>query len=153
MKKNVQKGFTLIELMIVIAILGILASIAITAYQDYSIRARIGEALVATAPFKVALGTYFETTSRLPTSRTQSGQGNIITKYIEGVTITAAGIISIDIDEDETGVRSQTVDNMFLILEPVLQPGAIDWQCYASNVEDGSGDDINLSRFIPSGCR
>ena len=152
MKKDDQKGFTLIELMIVIAILGILASIAIPAYQDYSIRAKISEALVATAPFKVAFGTYYETTTNLPTNRSQSGQENITTKYITGVTI-IDGFISIDINEGTTGVLGQTSDDMYLILEPVIGTGAIDWKCYASNAENGSGDDINLSRFVPSGCR
>lgn len=153
MKKNYQKGFTLIELMIVIAILGILAAIAIPAYQDYSIRAKISEALVAAAPFKVAIGTYYETKSIFPVNRTQSGQGDIVTDYISGVTITTAGAVSIDINENETGVSSQTSDEMFLILEPVLRTGAIDWNCYASNTEDGSGNYINLIRFVPSGCR
>ena len=153
MKNNHQKGFTLIELMIVIAILGILASIAISAYQDYSIRAKVSEALVAAAPFKIAFGTYYETTSSLPTNRSEAGQGDIITKYITGVTITAGGIISIDIDEGTTGILAQTSDDMYLILQPIIGTGAIDWNCYANNAEDGSGDDINLSRFVPSGCR
>lgn len=130
-----------------------LASIAIPAYQDYSIRAKISESLVAAAPFKVAVGTFYETNSDLPRSRTESGQGNIITRYIEEVTITAAGFISININEDETGVSGQTADNMFVIVEPVLKTGAIAWKCYADNAVDGSGDNINLIRFIPSSCR
>ena len=153
MNKNDQEGFTLIELMIVIAILGILASIAIPAYQDYSIRAKISEALVAAAPYKVALGTFYETNSVLPANRTESGQGNIQTNYITGVTITAAGFISIDIDEVETGISGQTGDDMFLIIEPILRTVSFDWSCYANNVVDGSGNDINLSRYVPSGCR
>ena len=153
MKKSDQKGFTLIELMIVIAILGILASIAIPAYQDYSIRAKVSEALVTAAPYKVALGTYYEVNARFPSSRTESGQGDIVTDYVTGITVTAAGLISIAIDEDETGISSQTTDEMFLILEPTLRTGAIAWNCYARTAEDGSGNNINLSRFVPSGCR
>ena len=152
MKNYGQKGFTLIELMIVIAILGILAAIAIPAYQGFSIRAKISEALVVSAPFKVAFGTYYETTSNRPANRTLAGQGDIISKYITGVTI-IDGTISIDIDEVTTCIIAETSDDMYLILEPILGTGAIDWNCYASNAEDGSGNDINLYRYVPSGCR
>lgn len=147
-----QTGFTLIELMIVIAILGILASIAIAAYQDYSIRAKVSEALVQTAPLKTAIGTHYWATSTFPANRSEAGQGNIVTKYITEITI-INGTISVDVDEIETGISSQTSDSMFLIIEPVPVLGAITWNCYPNNAIDGSGDDINLSRFVPAGCR
>jgi len=148
-----QGGFTLIELMIVIAILGILASIAISSYQDYSIRARVSEATQAVAPFTTAVGTYYWTNQTFPTNRTASGQSNVNTKYITGVTITATGLISIDIDEINTGVSSQTSDTMYLIYTPTEVAGAIDWSCRPDNAVDGTGDNINLTRFVPSNCR
>ncbi len=154
---TLQKGFTLIELMIVIAILGILASIAISAYQDYSIRSRVSEATQVMAPFTTAIGTYYWTNSAFPANRSASGQGNVSTKYITDVTITSrgglTGIISVDIDEVRTGVRSQTPDDMYLILTPEIRPGVIDWACSVSNTIDGAGDNLNLARFIPANCR
>jgi len=150
-----QTGFTLIELMIVIAILGILASIAISSYQDYTIRGRVSEATQMVNPVTVAVGTYYWVNSVLPTSRTAAGQLNVITKYIEGITITAAGLISVDLNESTTGISSKTADNMYLIFTPdiLTSVGAIDWTCSANNAVDGTGNNTNLSRFVPSNCR
>jgi type IV pilus assembly protein PilA len=91
--KKTQAGFTLIELMIVIAILGILASIAIGAYTDYSIRAKVSEGVNSANVFTTAYGAFYYTTGRLPASREELGTSNIITSYVEGVTITAGGLI------------------------------------------------------------
>jgi len=154
---TLQTGFTLIELMIVIAILGILASIAISAYQDYTIRSKVSEASQVMAPFTTAVGTYYWTNSAFPANRTASGQENVSTKYVSGITITSAGIltgiISVDINENATGVSSQTSDSMYLILTPEITQGAIDWVCSVSNTVDGTGDNLNLSRFVPTNCR
>ena len=152
-----QRGFTLIELMIVIAILGILASIASAAYQDYSIRSRVSEATQMAAPFTTAVGTYYWTNSAFPANRQASGQANITSTYITGVTITSAGpvsgIISVDINEDTTGVSTQTSADMYLILTPELTLGTISWLCSVSNTVDGTGDNITISRFVPANCR
>mgnify|MGYP001823341936 FL=1 len=149
----VQSGFTLIELMIVIAILGILASIAISSYADYSIRAKISEASAMVAPFTTAVGTYYWANSTLPVSLEQAGQTNVVTKYIESITITSSGLISVDINENSTGVSGITADDLFVILTPVIATGAIVWTCKVNNIVDGTGDNTNMFRFVPAKCR
>ena len=71
--KQIQQGFTLIELMIVVAIIGILAAIAIPAYQDYTIRAKVSEVLVLAGAARTNVAEYFQSTGSMPASTTQAG--------------------------------------------------------------------------------
>ena len=152
-KKN-QTGFTLIELMIVIAILGILAAIAIPAYRDYSVRARLSEAIRVFSPYITAYGAHYWETSSLPTNLSVTGATNTITEYVEGVTITAAGLISVDVNEVTTGVAEVFPgEDMFIIMTPEAVPGALQWHCSTNNQVDGSGDDLIFGRLVPPGCR
>src|SRR5687768_5408988 len=94
--KNVQKGFTLIELMIVVAIIGILAAIAIPAYQDYTIRSKVTELINAAGVCKTSVAEYYQTKGTLPTGA-DAGCSDAGTANSKSPTV-AAGVISVVAD-------------------------------------------------------
>ncbi len=94
--RSVQRGFTLIELMIVVAIIGILASIALPAYEDYTVKVRVSEALRVTKPIKAAVAIFTSNNSTLPTSLSQLGYVNTdgdryAGDYVSYVTVSGPG--------------------------------------------------------------
>src|SRR6266849_4107306 len=93
--KQVQKGFTLIELMIVIAIIGILAAIAIPAYQNYTIRAQVTEGLTLADGWKTAISEYYANTGNWPALTNLTGTNYSQGKYETAVTVLTSGVISI----------------------------------------------------------
>jgi len=137
--KRVQQGFTLIELMIVVAIIGILAAVALPAYQDYTTRAKVSEVIVMAAPAKLAVS---ETASSLGglASLTASNTGYSFpgaTKYVSGITVA-----------DGTGVVTavSTVPNATgnIVLTPTaVADGQLTWRC-TSTIQ---------AKFLPSECR
>lgn len=80
-----QKGFTLIELMIVIAILGILAAIAIPTYQDYMKRAKVSEAINMVSSGKAAVASYYQAHKQFPTNNTEAGVTTVVTSYVDSL--------------------------------------------------------------------
>jgi type IV pilus assembly protein PilA len=144
MKK--QQGFTLIELMIVVAIIGILAAIAIPAYQDYTIRAQVSEGLNLAAGAKAAITEYSQDRGTFPTDNATAGiadPGEIMGKYVGTVTVGGPpGLITVNYAGDAHALLL----GANLMLSPFTNAGSVEWTCSSS---DGSIQ----PRHLPAACR
>src|SRR5512137_20764 len=120
MTNNKQQGFTLIELMIVVAIIGILAAVALPAYQDYTVRSKISEAIIAADSAKAVISEAFQTDgmtgmTNAATAWNARPAAETASKYVQGVTIGAAnGVITVTIAANAanglpTGINGQTI--------------------------------------------
>ncbi len=135
-------GFTLIELMIVIAILGILLAIAIPAYNDYTIRTKITEGMNLASPAKMASAETRVSTAQFPGNNTAAGiptPGSIASTYVSSVSIGAGGTITVTYRNIDTQVNNST-----LILTPTFLAGNVQWECNDGTLAD---------RFLPARCR
>jgi len=166
MIRKIQKGFTLIELMIVVAIIGILAAIAIPAYQDYLIRSQVSEGLTMAAAAKTSVAEYYANKGSWPVGNTEAGlgaPGDIEGKYVSAITVADGGIT---IDFGNEANKANLVDTAATL---GLTPGAsvngdIIWRC-GSPAADPAGWDAaktaattgataNLpGKYLPSSCR
>lgn len=136
--KRIQKGFTLIELMIVVAIIGILAAVALPAYQDYTIRAKVSELVLAASGFKTSIAEKAASDGAL----TSAGVGLTVTAggKVTGGSVTDGGVITI------AGSSATVGTTVTIVLTPSISTsGSVVWACTA-----GSSAQF---KYVPAECR
>ena len=176
--RKMQQGFTLIELMIVVAIIGILAAIALPAYQDYTVRTRISEGLSLVEPLKVQLATDATTTAALTALATswnaQANNKGSTSKYVDSILVSdTTGEITITYNATNVGVGSSANT---ITLAPYVQAGGdpvalgtalgngttgnIDWGCRSSTVVTATARKLIpptagtvLAKYVPGECK
>ena len=143
MKKQ-QAGFTLIELMIVVAIIGILAAIALPAYQDYITRSKVSELVVAGDACKTSVAEYFQSLQALPSSTDTAGCADNSSQYISNLGVGASGVITVTGNATALGLAS-TSSNTFVLTPTNNGVGhPLGWSCTASTIEN---------KYLPANCR
>jgi type IV pilus assembly protein PilA len=142
--KKLQQGFTLIELMIVIAILGILMAIAIPAYQDYAVRAKASEGINLAGATKLAVAETYSSRGTFPANNSSAGvpaATSITGKFVKSVEVGpgTAGLITITYSSGEPKLDTKT-----LLLSPSTTAGSVKWKCKLGTVD---------AKYVPSNCR
>ena len=149
MKRSVQKGFTLIELMIVVAIIGILAAVALPAYQDYTVRAKVSELILAASSAKVAVAESAQANGTMAAgSITIATQAS---KYVASVgyasSSASAGVITA-VGQGESKITGAGVQ----FAGDLKGNGQVVWTCTAAPVA-GSVSILMDSKYLPASCK
>jgi len=147
--KQLQKGFTLIELMIVVAIIGILAAVALPAYQDYTIRAKVSEAILAGSAGRTGVAEAFSQKSRMDLLQASMGVQPQNTKYVDKVewsgSSTTLGEITVTLKSD-SGLGLSDAGGKTLIMRATgnTSNGTVAWACGKGTIS---------SKYLPSSCK
>jgi len=136
MKRRIQAGFTLIELMIVVAIIGILAAVALPAYRDYTVRAKVSEVVLAASSGKTSVSEYVNTSGAMPPAGFTVE--NQVSKYVSGVTYDGAASKITATAQGDSNIAASTIE-----LIGTASGGQVTWVC------TGSID----QKFRPSSCK
>lgn len=152
-RKQLQQGFTLIELMIVVAIIGILAAVALPAYQDYMVRAKVSEAILAASSGRTAVSETYSQKGTMALSQDSMGVQNQSSRYVASVTYTGTsateGLVVVTLQSSTAlGLGNATGKTFALRGTGTASTGTVRWECGRS----GTADPID-AKYLPSSCK
>ena len=155
--KRLQQGFTLIELMIVVAIIGILAAVALPAYQDYTIRAKMSELILAMSACRTSITEVYQSGGTAPQPNNLGCEGGVASKYVAGISTNANGIVTATVQNISPSVNTSVVTLAPLVNNggtiavansATMGIGLYGWRC--GSTTDGSN--VN-QKYLPGSCR
>jgi type IV pilus assembly protein PilA len=161
MRKQIQKGFTLIELMIVIAIIGILAAIAIPAYQNYTIRAQVTEGLTLAGGWKAAIAEYYANNGTWPAIGALTGTQASTGKYVSSVTVNTGGVVEITYSNTAGYQANKALNGLLLDIVPYTNTNNdVIWVCglalhpATATIATGAAAAATtvLPQYLPTAC-
>ena len=152
--KNIQKGFTLIELMIVVAIIAILAAIAIPQYQNYLIRTQVSEGMNLADGAKTAVSEFYNNKGHFPKAGASAGLPTLAAstagKYVSS-TVVENGVITASFSKTAPQEANDKIDGKHVSLSPVDLGGTITWNC-RSTAQGAKKTDVP-EQYLPTACR